>query len=185
MNKIAYTRYSQKSEVYAELQRKAKTYISHFIQVTNLAVQRGDLPPETRDYYNIEEDDKKTPVLNSDKDILSWGERLIKGEANRLSKGLTPVTNPTIAVVKVHYEKFQKANEMQKVLQKASNTAQEKLKLKRIEADELIVNLWNEVENSLVNHSPAEKRELAQKYGVVYVYRKNEKEAFENANYSS
>ncbi len=184
MNKIAYTRYSQKSEIYAEMQKKAKIYISHFIQVSNFAIQRGDFSSLTRDYYGIDENDKKIPQLNSDKDVLYWGNKIIKGEADRVSKGLTSMTNPTIAVVKVHFEKFQKANSTQKVLYEASQTAQEKLKNKRKEADDLIVNIWNEVEDTLNKYPVEEKREQAKEYGLVYVYRKHEKEYFENITYN-
>ena len=180
MNKIAYARYSQKSEVYADMQRKAKMYISHFIQVANFAIQRGDFPISTRDYYGIDEDDRKIPQLNSDKEILEWGNKIIKGEAKRISKGLTAITNPTIAVVKVHFEKFQKANNTQSVLLEASQTAQEKLHGKRNEANELIVTLWNEVENNLKDYTSHEKREKAEEYGLVYIFRKHEKELVEN-----
>ncbi|NOZ45880.1 MAG: hypothetical protein GXO79_03770 [Chlorobi bacterium] len=182
MNKIAYSRYNQKSEVYDNMQRKAKMYISHFIQVANFAIQRGDLPPQTRTFYELEENEKKTPSLNTEREILEWGDKIIKGEAVRVSKGLTPITNPTIAVVKVHYEKFLRANKTQKVLYEASQTAQKKLNKKRKEAHELTVKLWNEVEEYLSKYPPNEKREKASEYGLVYVYRKHETPVFENAN---
>lgn len=184
MNKIAYTRYSQKSEVYAEMQKKAKIYISHFIQVVNFAIQRGDLPFNTRDYYGIDSSETKIPQLNSDKDILSWGNKIINGEAKRVSKGLNPITNPTIAVVKVYFEKFEKANRTQKTLYEASQTAQEKLKNKRVDANKLIIEIWNEIEKSLDKYSANEKREKAEIYGLVYVYRKHEKEHLESVSYN-
>lgn len=157
-------------------------FISHFIQVANFAIQRGDFPVSTRDYYGLDENEKKIPQLNSDKDILEWGNQIIKGEAQRVSKGLTPITNPTIALVKVHFEKFQKANETQSILLEASKTAQEKLKDKRAEADDLIVRIWNEVEDNLSKLPPHEKRKHAEDYGLVYVFRKHEKEFAERVN---
>ena len=37
---------------------------------------------------------------------MSWGKRIIEGEEYRIKKGGSPITNPTIAVVKVRFENF-------------------------------------------------------------------------------
>jgi hypothetical protein len=39
--------------------------------------------------------------------------------------------------------------------------------------------MWNEVENSLIHLSDDEKREKAQHYGIVYVYRASEQTKME------
>ena len=44
----------------------------------------------------------------------------------------------------------------------------------RKEADALITSCWNEVEAKFANLTDEEKRIEAEKYGVVYVFRKNE-----------
>jgi hypothetical protein len=38
--------------------------------------------------------------------MMSWGRRIIEGEEFRIKKGGSPITNPTIAVVKVRFENF-------------------------------------------------------------------------------
>ena len=43
-NKVAYNLQTEKIKDYHKHLRKAKLYISHFIQVVNLAIIRGDLP---------------------------------------------------------------------------------------------------------------------------------------------
>ena len=40
---------------------------------------------------------------------MSWGKRIIEGEEFRIRKGASPITNPTIAVVKVRFENFLEA----------------------------------------------------------------------------
>ena len=44
----------------------------------------------------------------------------------------------------------------------------------RKEADEIILNLWNEVETTYSDLEEDQKRSKAEKYGLVYVFRKGE-----------
>ena len=175
---------SEKNKEYQKRIRKARLYISHFIQVVNMAISRGDLVPETRQYFGIEEEEKKVPTLNTEEEIISWGELLLEGEHKRLMKGLNPITNPTIAVVKVHYDKFLEYYNYQKSLKKRSQHAQDLLNEKRSQVDGIIQQVWNEVEDTF-NDLPEEmRREKASEYGLVYVFRKNELNNF-NAFQSS
>ena len=170
----AYTIQVNKNKEYLKVLKKVKLYISHFIQVVNMAILRGDLSPSVRKYYGIDENDKNLPLLNTESDIIKWGEKIIKGETLRSLKGFSPITNPTIAVVKVRYEKFLEIYNYQKILQKNSSRSLKGLALLRPQADEIILNVWNEVENSFKNLPEDLKREKAKNYGLVYVFRKNE-----------
>jgi len=96
------------------------------------------------------------------------------GEQKRRMKGMNPITNPTIAVVKVHSDKFRDACHFQEGLKKRIFRAQQKLMDIRKEADEIIQQLWNEVEDTFKDLPEDLKRSKSSEYGVVYVYRKNE-----------
>lgn len=98
----------------------------------------------------------------------------------RLSKGLAPITNPTIARVKVHYEDYLRIYKSQKYLQETHNKALQKIADLRLKADEIILKVWNEVEDHYGNLPVDEKREMAELFGVIYVFRKNEKLSFTN-----
>ena len=87
---------------------------------------------------------------------------------------MSPITNPTIAVVKVRYEKFLEAYRNQKNLQLSNNRSLQELADMRPVADDIIVSVWNEVEESFKDLSDDLRREKASEYGLVYVYRKNE-----------
>jgi len=154
--------------------KKARLYISHFIQVVNMSIIRGEMQPQTRLYYGLKENDKRLPSLTSEKDLVEWGKKIIEGEQQRKSKGLPPVTNPTIAVVKVNYDNFVDAYQFQKQLQENHHRAAEKINALRKEADEVISHIWDEVEASFSKESEETKRARAKEYGVVYVFRKNE-----------
>ena len=172
--KIAYNNQLEKNKDYQRYARKAKLYISHFIQVVNLAIIRGEMNPETRQYFGFEEDERKVPSLSSEEDVIEWGNKLIDGEKRRRYKGMNPVTNPTIAVLKVHFDMFMEYHNYQKSLKDRSQRAQEQLNEKRSQVDSVIQQIWNEVEKTYADLPEEMRREKAQEYGLVYVFRKNE-----------
>lgn len=178
-NNIQYYRHSvivqtTKSKDYNELLRKARIYLTHFIRVMNMAIYRGDLPAETRTFYGMAVNESTVPSLNSENELVSWGKRIIEGEEFRIRKGGNPITNPTIAVVKVRYENFIQALYYHNTQAKKTFDFIEKNNALRKEADEIILQIWNEVEKS---HSelPEETRKIKnEEYGLIYFYRKNE-----------
>jgi hypothetical protein len=166
--------YAEKNKEYQRRLKKVRLYISHFIQVVNLAIVRGDLHPETRNYFSLEEEEKKVPTIASEEDVILWGQKLIDGEQKRRNKGMNPITNPTIAVLKVHFDKFMEYHNYQKSLKNRSQRAQDQLNEKRSQVDGVIQQIWNEVENSFSDLPEEMRREKATDYGLVYVFRKNE-----------
>jgi hypothetical protein len=174
VHRSAFTNQVSKSKDYINALKKAKLYISHFIQVINMAIQRGDMPATVRSFYGLEEYDNKVPMLNTEADVISWGDMIIKGEADRTRKGMAPVTNPTIAVVKVRFEDFKDTYNFQKTLQKNNTRTLQELSRLRENADDLIAKVWDEVEETYRELPDDLRREKTKEYGVVYVYRKNE-----------
>jgi len=165
---------SEKSRNNQETARKARIYLMHFLKVMNMAVSRGELLPETRTFYGIAADDATLPSLATDNELVAWGKRIIDGEEYRIRKGNSPVTNPTIAVVKVRYEKFLESRTHYKTINRRATDCVTRTADLRSEADDLITVLWNEIEASFASLSEEEKRAKAEKYGLVYVFRKNE-----------
>ena len=94
----------------------------------------------------------------------------------KTSQGGVPIYNPTIAKVKVHYDIFVDSYERQKALQVLTNRSLEGLATMRTRADELILDIWNQVEEKFRNISPNELRlDKCRDYGVIYYYRTGEK----------
>jgi hypothetical protein len=172
--RAAYNKQVEKNKDYQLLVKKARLYVSHFIQVLNMAISRGELPDKIRTIYGMDIDEGKLPNLISDKDLLEWGKKIIQGESERVSKGQSPITNPTIAVVKVRYEHFSEAYNYQRIFQQNTQRCQVELEELRTKADAIILDIWNEVEESFKDLPDHERRERAQEYGLVYVFRKNE-----------
>lgn len=164
----------EKSKDFQKYFRKLRLYISHFVQVVNMAIQRGELPVNTRKYFNMDLDEGKLPSLKSDQELLHCAQKLIEGEKTRKMEGLTCITNPSIALVQVHYDKFLEVFNLQDSLLKRGQRAQHNLNECRKSADTIIQQIWNEVEHTYKELPEELKREKSSEYGVVYFYRKNE-----------
>lgn len=165
---------TKRSKEYNEIVKKARIYLTHFIRVINMAIFRGDIPAETRAYFGLATNESTLPSLNNENELMSWGRRIIEGEEFRIRKGGSPITNPTIAVVKVRFEKFIESYNYHKTLIKKTLDYSERTADMRKEADEIILQIWNEVETTHSSSSEEVKKKECEDYGLVYFYRKKE-----------
>lgn len=168
-----------RSNEYGNIFKKAKLYLSHFVQVLNFAIIREEMKPEVREFYGLDPYSVNVPPLNLEKDVLAWGERILSGEQKRCMNGGSPIYSPSIALVKVRFEWFKDAFHFQKVLQNNTDRASLKVQEMRDDADAIIQHLWNEVEEKFASLPGDQRREKAGTYGVIYIYRESEKKRME------
>ena len=178
-NNINHYKYSvniqnSKSKNYSETLCKTRIYLTHFVKVMNMAIIRGELPLEIRTFYGINVKDSTVPSLISENEIVNWGKKIIEGEELRIRKGGSPITNPTIAVVKVWYENFLQALHYNNTQTKRILDIMEKNNSLRKKVDNLISEIWNEVEKNHAAHLEDARRIMNEEYGIVYFYRKHE-----------
>ena len=76
--------------------------------------------------------------------------------------------------MKVRYQNFIEAWNYQKTITKRTLDYTEKNVELRKEADAIIVDIWNEVENTHSKLPEDQRMAACEDYGVVYFYRKNE-----------
>lgn len=160
--------------------KMARLYVSHFIQVLNLAILRGEIKTGHKSLYDLP-DSNTVPDLLTETALADWGRKIIEGERRRTSQGGIPIYNPTIARVKVHYDIFLESYERQKAYQLSTSRSLEELTAMRDRADELILDIWNQVEAKFQEVLPNEERlDKCRDYGLVYYYRSGEKIKIEN-----
>ena len=169
----------ERSKEYGDIFKKAKLYVSHFIQVLNFAIMREEMKPEVREFYQLNPNTLNVPALNLEKDVLAWGERIMEGERKRTMNGGSPIYSPSIALVKVHFESFKDAHRYMINLENINKRAALKMHEMREKADALIQQVWNEVEASFGDFTPEARREKCTEYGVNYVYRASEQKKME------
>lgn len=165
---------AQLSRKVSETSKSARMYLSHFIQVFNMCIARGEIKSEVREMLGLA--DGNLPDLSNDVQLLEIGAKVIEGEERRGAMGGgNRIYNPSIAVVKVKFSQFKEQYEKYRDIMQTKEKHREKLAQMREKADILIVMLWNEIESSLLPIDTNAKREKCQKYGVVYVYRPQER----------
>lgn len=161
---------------YQQIVHNARLYISHFIQVFNLAVIRGDVKKEHKLFYQLDPNVHIVPDLTTEAALIQWGKAVIEGENERVRNGGLPIYNPTIAKVKVHYEVFKEYKSTQKLYQNTTQKSWEELNNLRVKGDAIILDLWNQVEHKFKDEKPFARLTKCQQLGLIYYYRKGENE---------
>ena len=181
--KSAYTLYHQYLDIqvkdnakYQVKLRNARMYISHFIQVLGMCIMRNEIKRGAVELYGLSQSRFIVPDLMNENAILEWGAKIIAGETMRIQQGGTPIYNPAIAKVSVHYDIFREAFNIRK--NAMANTAKALFALSQMRdmADKIILEVWNQVEKYYSLLPETERLEKCQEYGLVYYYRKSEKE---------
>lgn len=164
-----------KSEPYQTKLKNAKMYVSHFLTVFNMCVKRGEMKASDRKYYSIPENSGELPDMSSDIAVIRCCENTIRGEKNRTEKRGIPIYNPTIAKVAVHYELFKELYDKQCELRQLTDEALMVVSLMRPQIDEVILDVWNSIENYFSDMTGEKKLKTCREYGLIYYYRSSEK----------
>lgn len=171
-----YERQAKAGRKLQERTKMARLYLSHFIQVLDFSVIRGEVRPQQKELYGLPVSVHTVPDLSTESALLAWGRKVIDGENRRVAQGGIPIYNPTIAKVRVHYDLFADSYEQQKNLQYLTARSLDALAAMRAEGDALILDIWNQVEGKFGEVVPLGKRlELCRSYGLIYYYRTGEK----------
>ena len=162
-----------------KLQRNASMYVSHFLQVLMMAVERGEIKRSALKLYGMDEGTSTLPNMKSIGGLLRWGRLAVEGEKARVKQGGRPIYNPTIGMVSTHIDIFNDCYQQQKRLKDNIERALESLKRIRPEVDDVILELWNQIEAHFKDEPPETRFDMCRKFGVVYYYRKNENKVLE------
>ncbi len=168
----ALSKQSKASQEEDTTQADAGLVINHFIQVFNMGVARKKFPDTARAFYGLEVNRRKVPKLTAESDIVLWGQRLIDGDAKRVAAGGAPMTNPSVATLQVAYSAFMTEHNTQSGKKDAYDRAQEAVEKDRPDTDDLITDIWDEVEFFFRKDEASSKRRKAREWGVVYIQNK-------------
>ena len=165
------------SKQVAESGRILRLFLSHFVQVFNMCIARGEIKPEERETLGLHDCGNAVPDLATDKALIEWGNLIVDGEEKRIAQGgRCRIYNPSIALVKVKLQIFVENYNTHKDILQTVQKFKERLDETRERADQIILKIWNEVEQSVGTIDTDEKRDLCQSYGLVYFYRPQERQ---------
>ena len=174
-SKDNYTSTVNANKQYRHIVQNARMYISHFIQVLNFAVIRGEIKKDQKRLYQLDENNFNLPDLSTEDNLLKWGKNIIEGETARMGQGGIPINCPAINKVKVHYDMFRENQLSQSMHRMSTERVYEDLENLRREADKIILEIWNTVEARFVNKLPYDRMRSCENYGLKFYYRPNEK----------
>jgi hypothetical protein len=154
--------------------QNAKLYLSHFIQVLNMSIIRGEIKPGMKQLYHLPKDTTIIPDFSSADVLLKIGMDIVDGEAERIRLGGRPLYNPTIAKVKVYYDLFKEHRLNQLSLQRNTQRYAAQVSAMRVSIDSQIVKLWDQIESHFLSLPPYQRLESCKVWGVIYYYRRGE-----------
>nr|WP_315347445.1 hypothetical protein [Hoylesella enoeca] len=169
---------TRSSSRFDKLQHKASIYVSHFLQVLLMAVERGEIKRQHLTLYGLPHDATSLSNFKTTDGLIEWGKSVLEGEKARLKKGGRPIYNPTIGMVSTHWDIFKNIYEQQKILQSRTQKALDDIQKLRPEVDEILLDLWNQIEKHFENEPPEVRFEACRKFGVVYYYRRHEEHLY-------
>lgn len=143
-------------------------YNSHFIQVLNLAIERGNLPASVRSYYQLPLTHTEMPMMNTCPLALLWAGHLVTGETARVAAGGTAMAWPTITQVNAAATACASAENIQSGAKTNYDLAQESISDLRQNVDAMIKDLWDTIEFNLRTDTSSSLRRKAREWGVVY-----------------
>ena len=163
------------NEPYEAALKKARMYVSHFIQVLSMSIMRGEIARNKRPYDGLSENEDTVPNLFSESSVLEWGVKIIEGERRRQAEGGIPIYNPTMGRVSVVFELFKEMYDRQQMLQQRTNEALRNISDMRFEADEIIFEAWAEIEKAFAGFEGKARINKCAAYGVIYYERPDRK----------
>jgi hypothetical protein len=148
--------------------------VRHFIQVFNLAVDRGLYPASARAYYKLDVASGNVPPMDSQSAVTTWASDLIEGEAKRVAVAGAPMSHPSAANVQTALTAYGASSKNQSDAKDDYDDEQGQVAALRPAVDELIVDLWDEIEHTYRKLDGPGKRRKSREWGVVYVPRPGE-----------
>ena len=142
--------------------------ISHYIQVLNFAIERGEIPASVRAFYTLPVSHAEVPVITTTADALLWATKLSDGEASRVSAGGPAMAWPAIAQVNAAAALCASTDATQTTRKSAYDALQEAIGDMRPAVDTLIKNLWDTIEFNLRDEDLPSLRRKAREWGVIY-----------------
>lgn len=154
---------------------KLAMYCSHFLQVLNLCIKRGEYQPSVRTMYGLAMENEKLPALKLQEQIITVADTIISSEQVRIARGGVPMSRPSadeIEDILVVYKNLVITGSNAK---DDLDNAQEDVQRLNKEANAVIKKVWREVEIFYNEQPRPSMREHARRWGVIYARKGSKK----------
>lgn len=153
-------------------------YCSHFHQVLDLGIARGQFALGARRYYGRDINATALPPLSTYAEIADVAAKIVSGEADRQAAegaGYKAMALPSAAEVATELAAFTAARNASQTAEVNTNREQEEASALYPQAQQLATDICDEVEHfNRKDPNAASRRAKNRRWGVVYIYEKNE-----------
>ncbi len=151
-----------------KMREKVALFCSHFIQVFNMCVKRGEYLAAHRTAYQLDIENEKLPPLQLERQVTRVAENIIKGEQIRIAQGGAPMSRPSADEIEDLFIVYKNLISTGSNAKDALDNAQEDIQRLNKEANGVIKKVWREAEVFYSEQKRASMREHARRWGVHY-----------------
>ncbi len=151
-----------------------RQYSSHYLQVFNLAVDRGIYPKSARAFFKLNTETGTLPDMKTDADAEQVGKDIALGEAQLVGHLMPAMANPTASEVANRLATFMVQKVNQSNAAQVLDAAQEVVDSHIEEADKVIKKIYDEAETHYNEEEPESQRNDCKWWGVLYISIGNE-----------
>jgi hypothetical protein len=151
-----------------KMREKVALYCSHFIQVFNMCVKRGEYLAAHRTAYQLDVENEKLPPLQLERQVARVAENIIKGEQIRIAQGGAPMSRPSADEIEDLFVIYKNLISTGSNAKDALDNAQEDVQRLNKETNGVIKKVWREAEVFYSEQKRESMREHARRWGVHY-----------------
>ncbi len=151
-----------------KMREKVALYCSHFIQVFNMCVKRGEYPAGHRAFYQLDVENDKVPALQLERQVTTVARNIITGEQARIAQGGSPMSRPSADEIEDIFVIYKNLISTGSNAKDALDNAQEDIQRLNKEANGVIKKVWREAEVFYSEQKRESMREHARRWGVHY-----------------
>jgi len=142
--------------------------VAGFVDIFKVRVRTGASTAAERALLNLDTTTGNLPPVRKDAELLTVAQNLVTGEQARITAGRPACTEITLAELSTATTAYAAALTLVNNRKQAYDTAQETFVNLCLQADDLILSIWDQVESKYNSENKESQRANAKLWGVVY-----------------
>jgi hypothetical protein len=152
-----------------QTKEELRIYLAHFLQALNHCIQRGKgFCAGDRTYYGLHANQETLPRMRTLGEIVRVATDVVTGEAERIAAGGPPITLPSATEIAELLEQLQSQIKGRKQILLKTEPRSHAVIGMREEVDDLIRDVWDELDFAFRKEPAPSKRRRLREWGVAF-----------------
>lgn len=148
---------------------KLDTYIRDYLSTLKRMVYREGLPVSLFAFYTLPES-AELPNPTNMNEVLSWAEKIVKGDADAVAAGYPAMSNPTAAQVNTVLTQTKAEMDDVSAVERVLDTALDELEALRATGFSMAQDAEQQLNFQLRKLTPPDRRRIIRRYGFQFTY---------------